>query len=294
MTTKYTLTGYPTTLMGMCLGSDGNIWTCAYNDIINKVTPAGVVSYYSGPSRSEDVCCLGNGLWITNALVGGISALNISTPGSVTHYTPTSLDTCGVCVGPDGNIWYTAGSSSAVTYIQAVSTSGTLVAGASLAGFVTNMLRLCAGPDGNLWVTDSGGHILQVNTSAVALNEYAVGTTPRDICTGPDGNLWVADYNALVWKVTTAGVATSYALSGAEPVAICKGPDGNLWVADALHAVWCVTPSGSATKTTLTGATPKAVCAGADGNIWVLDNAGYVWVIVLSTPKVYVGPLVVG
>jgi streptogramin lyase len=102
-----------------------------------------------------------------------------------------------------------------------------------------------------------------------------------------------------LWQVTTGGVATYFAPSGVSANCVCAGPDGNLWVGDQTHhCVWQINTSGVVlAQIVLTSSTPNSICAGPDGNIWVLDNTvgSYaVWVIVLSTPKVYVGPLVVG
>jgi len=297
MATKYVLT-LSSVLFDVCAGPDGNVWTCAYNDVVSKITPAGVVTTYGGPSRAEGIIKGPDGnLWLTNALGGGITKL--TTGGSGTHYS-VGTDSYGVCEGPDANIWYTYGSSSVATHIEAVTTGGSAVISVSPSG-ATNLVSICTGPDGNLWVADTGNKLWQVTTAgvctAVTLASYGPSSSRKCVCVGPDGNLWVAAGG--LWQVTTGGVATYFAPSGVSADCVCAGPDGNLWVGDQTHhCVWQINTSGVVlAQIVLTSSTPNSICAGPDGNIWVLDNTvgSYaVWVIVLSTPKVYVGPLVVG
>lgn len=297
MATKYVLT-LSSFLFDVCAGPDGNVWTCAYNAVVSKITPAGVVTTYSGPSRAEGIIKGPDGnLWLTNALAGGITKL--TTGGSGTHYS-VGTDSYGVCEGPDANIWYTYGSSSVATHIEAVTTGGSAVISVSPSG-ATNLVSICTGPDGNLWVADTGNKLWQVTTAgvctAVTLASHAPTNSRRAVSVGPDGNLWVAAGG--LWQVTTGGVATYFAPSGVSANCVCAGPDGNLWVGDQTHhCVWQINTSGVVlAQIVLTSSTPNSICAGPDGNIWVLDNTSgsyAVWVIVLSTPKVYVGPLVVG
>jgi streptogramin lyase len=239
-TNKYALTGYPTTILDISPGPDGNVWTCAYNDVINKITPAGVVTSFSGPSRSEGICTGPDSLlWITNALPGGISKYTVG--GSGTHYS-VGTDSYAVCSGPDGNVWYTYGSSSAATHIEAITTGGSGVISVSPTG-ATNLTSICTGSDGKLWVPDTGNKIWRVTTggsaTSYALASHAPGTSHSGICSGPDSNLWVAAGG--IWRVTTGGSATYFAPSGVNANSICPGSDGKLWVADGTHhCVWQV------------------------------------------------------
>jgi streptogramin lyase len=286
-TNKYALTGYAATILDISAGPDGNVWTCAYDDRINKITPAGVVTSFSGPDRSEGICTGPDSLlWITNALTGGISKYTVG--GSGTHYS-VGTDSYAVCSGPDGNVWYTYGSSSAATHIEAVDTSGVAIRSVALGA--TNLTSICTGSDSNLWVTDTGGYLWQVTTvggfMAVALTGHHPGTIRRCLCPGPDGNLWVAAGG--IWQVTTGGSATYFAPSGVNANSICPGSDGKLWVADGTHhCVWQVDTSGTVlAQVVLTGSTPNGICPGPDGNIWVLDSAGVaVWQVVIVVPSV--------
>jgi virginiamycin B lyase len=318
---KYALSA-SSVLFDVCAGPDGNVWTCAYNDVVSKVTPAGVVTTYSGPSRAEGIIKGPDGnLWLTNALAGGAGKM---TPGGAfTSYGGSGIDTYGICAGPDGNLWYTYGTSLAATHIEAVTTGGSAVISVSPSS-ATNLPSICTGPDGNLWVADTGNKLWQVTTAgvctAVTLASHAPGTSRRTVCAGPDGNLWVAAGG--LWQVTTGeeGVsdrtrpasrlrpefvspggpaATYFAPSGVSANCVCAGPDGNLWVGDQTHhCVWQINTSGVVlAQIVLTGSTPNSICAGPDGNIWVLDNtyAAYaVWQVVLAVVVAVAGGIVVG
>jgi virginiamycin B lyase len=284
---KYPLTAYSIPL-DICAGPDANVWTCAYDELVSKVTTAGSVTNYTGPSRCEGIIAGPDGLlWITNVLTGGISKM--TTGGTVTHYS-VGTDSYGVCVGPDGNIWYTYGSSSVATHIDAVTTSGASVASVTPSG-ATNLVSICAGPDGNLWAADTANKLWRVTPAGVctsfALASYAPVNSRKSVCVGPDGNLWVAAGG--LWQVTTAGVAMYFAPTGVSAKCVCAGPDGYLWVGDSTHhCAWQISTAGaSVAQITLTSAAPNSICAGPDGNIWVLDNASdseAAWQIVLPPP----------
>jgi streptogramin lyase len=148
---------------------------------------------------------------------------------------------------------------------------------ASTAGFPTS---------GTLNVVTTGGNGFIAYTGVAGGNQFTG-------CTYLSGTGTTVGTGAVVTG------ATYFAPSGVSANCVCAGPDGNLWVGDQTnHCVWQINTSGVVlAQIVLTSSTPNSICAGPDGNIWVLDNTSgsyAVWVIVLSTPKVYVGPLVVG
>lgn len=280
---KFAITG--TVQTGVCAGSDGNVYTCAFSDPINKITPAGSVSYFVGPSRSEDICTgLDSNLWVTNALAGGITRI-VPVTETETHFA-VGTDSYGVCVGPDGNIWFTCGTSATATHVQGITTAGASVANYAPTG-AGNMRRICAGPDGNLWCTDTNGNIWRINPTTGASAGFDFGGSFEDICAGPDGNLWAVNVTSGhqgIWKITTAGVGASFGFSS-DMYGICVGSDGALWAADYAQKAWQITTAGTVSASVaLAGAAGIGICAGPDDNIWVLDYYGNVWQIVLPTP----------
>ncbi len=99
-------------------------------------------------------------------------------------------------VGSDGHIWFTVPNGS---YVQNVSTSGTLSAQYPMPSSIGGLGGIVSGSDGALWVAGGAGGIARVTTSGV-VTTYSQGLGPTDdpfaMATGPDGNIWFTETNA--------------------------------------------------------------------------------------------------
>jgi virginiamycin B lyase len=130
----------------------------------------------------------------------------------------------GICVGPDGRIWFTE---VFADKIGAITTEG------ELSEFALSALSLpdsiIAGSDAALWFTERTGRIGRITTSGT-ITEFELGAGPRGIALGSDGNLWFTELDGRIGRITPDGGITQFSIpSGDEPWHIAAGPDGNLW-----------------------------------------------------------------
>ncbi len=188
----------------------------------------------------------------------------------VTHKVGSEPGLRNICVGPDGNLWFTEYTTGKVGKIT---TGGSVTEYALPAGSKPD--GIAAGSDGNLWFTDEGTSKVGKITTSGSITEYALpsGSAPKGIVGGGDGNLWFSDYgSSKVGKITTSGTVTAYALpAGSKPDSIAAGSDGNLWFTDeGTSKVGKITTSGSVTEYGLPAGSHPAndIAAGADGNLW--------------------------
>src|SRR5262249_29422173 len=101
-------------------------------------------------------------------------------------------------VGPDGNLWFTAGYIGRIPpsgYIGRITPSGA-VTEFHLPNPRSNPGALTVGPDGNLWFSDDGTVSIGRITPSAAVTESHPPTprsNPGALTVGPDGNLWFSD-----------------------------------------------------------------------------------------------------
>jgi streptogramin lyase len=213
----------------------------------------------------------------------------ITSSGDITEY-PMPHDLDALTVGPDGNLWITAGTPFSMfpnepamaPVIMKVSPSGTVLAelplpAPAIPGDITDAaLGITVGPDGNLWYGRLRGRIGRVTTSGVFTEFPVPGDSGGgshfvgEITNGPDGALWFVEaVGGRIGRVTTAGAFTMFSVPGANQLSdIVAGPDGNVWFTDrAANFVGSITPQGAIETIQIGGADQIAV--GADGNLWV-------------------------
>jgi streptogramin lyase len=233
---------------------------------------------------------LGNRMrFVRTWILGGLTALFASlliaagAPAAPEEATIISLapgiHALAVTVGPDGNLWFAAGSS-AVTpegQIGRVTPNGQVTefplhTMSSAQGIVT-------GPDGNLWFTEyEAGRIGRITTGGeiVKFPLPETDSQPSAIAAGPDGNLWFTEYGAnRIGRITPAGAITEFPLRhGRGPSAIAAAPDGNLWFTEyGANRIGRITPIGEISEFRLPGTDrrPNAIAAGLDGNLWFTE-----------------------
>ncbi|HEV7584664.1 MAG TPA: hypothetical protein VGO14_02685 [Solirubrobacteraceae bacterium] len=214
-----------------------------------------------------------------------VSAATAAPAGTITELSaglPVGSAPEEIAPGPDGNLWFVDGGTTAVGRITPAGGVSEFSAGLG-SGHDPN--AIAPGPDGNVWFTDetSTGAIGQV-TPGGTITEFSAGlkpgSAPSFIAPGPDGNLWFTDRGTTpaIGRITPSGTITEFSegLSpGGFPIAIAPGPDGNLWFTDGgtTKAVGKITPSGTITEFTglKAGSGPGTIAPGPDGNLWFTE-----------------------
>src|SRR5215469_8748802 len=248
---------------GVATDSAGNVYVADFaNDIIRKITPAGVVTTLAGTaniSGSTD----GTG---AAARFGGPWGVATDGAGNVFvadtfNYTVRKITPAGVVTtlaGTAGMPGSNDGAGAAARFNEplgvAVDSAGNVYVADALndtirkvtpAGVVTTL----AGSPGVFGSADGTGAAAQFNT-------------PQGVATDGAGNVYVADWlNQIIRKITPAGVVTTLAgtagMSGSadgtgaaarfyEPEAVATDGAGNVYVADGSNnVVRKITPDGT-------------------------------------------------
>jgi streptogramin lyase len=265
-------------------GSDGNLWfTEPGNNALGRITQAGTVAQFALAGLQASSSPLGitsgpNGLlYFTESgadRVGSINPLAGSNAAVLatlrqSKVVPSGNGTGaaglnGITVGPDGNLWFTESTASAVGRVTpdlaSITEIPTPTAAASPAGITT-------GPDGALWFTESAvnqvGRLVPPGTiSTVAGNgtpsfggdggpaTLAVLGGPSAVARDAAGDLYIADRNNdRVREVSSSGIITTVAGNGTDgsggdggpaifaqlssPTGVAVDAAGNLYIADA-------------------------------------------------------------
>jgi streptogramin lyase len=283
--------------------ASGNLYVAdASNDVIRKVTAAGVVSTLAGSAGVA-------------GMQDGTSAL-FSQPN-------------GVAVDAAGNVYVADTGNAAIRKITAAGAVTTLAGGSSNRGNVDGQgtaaqfkypVGIAVDGAGNLFVADAQTDTIRKVTAAGAVTTLAgtastTGDTdgtgsaalfnyPSGVTVDGAGNLYVTDtYNDTIRKITAAGVVSTLAgsagLSGSndgtgmyglfnQPVGVTLDASGNLYVADTGNGtIRRVTPAGAVTTVAGMAGTsglgdgtgtaalfnqPRGITAESTGNLYVADT----------------------
>ena len=230
---------------GVCVDGSGNVYVADdYNNMIRKITSAGVVTTVAGTTTAGSANGTGTG---------------------ATFHNPT-----GVCVDGSGNLYvadYTNNeirkivlSSGVVTTFAGSTTAGSANGTGTTATFNTPF-GIAIDGSGNFYVADKGNNMIRKISSAAVVTTLAGTTTagysdsngtsalfnaPTAVGVNGSGNIFVADANNNVIRmVTPAGVVTTYAGKGSSladggitvskfslPSGICVDGSGNVYVGD--------------------------------------------------------------
>lgn len=253
---------------GVCFDISGNVYVADQNNnIIRKITPAGVVTTLAG----SGVAGLVNGTG-TAAAFNQPSGLCADLSGNI--YVADSYNNVIRMITPAGVVTTLAGSGGQV-----------FADGPGLSAQFNSPYGICFDPiSGNLYVADqSNRRIRQITLSPNVVVSTIAGTgvagavngagssatfdAPTGVCTDASGNVYVADQNNnMIRKITTAGVVSTYAGSGTSgntngtgtaaqfdsPTGVSADLSGNIYVADySNHKIRKIDPS--TVVTTLAG-----------------------------------------
>ena len=213
----------------------------------------------------------------TGLTTSGPNLPSFDTANFAQYQLPSSSDrTSGITRGPDGNIWFTVGSTMKIGRITPAGAISEFQL--PTAGFPAPD-PIVSGSDGNLWFAEVCGKQIgkiTVNGVATILPTYLAGN-PVGITSGPDGNLWISTTGpSNVYKLTTAGVFTAY--PAPDGGAITTGPDGNLWVTGQnSKLIFRMTTSGqysTFSQGITPGVMPVDIVTGPDNNLWFTECNG--------------------
>ena len=286
-------------------GPDGNLWFVVFGDgsagasKVGRITTAGVVTELVLPDSSRPVGIVAGpdgAMWFTESgnstssvAIGRINTGTFPSGASVTHFTAGITPGAfpfGICVGPDGNLWFAERNNKAIARIT---TSG-VVTEFPIGPPKATPLGIVAGPDGNLWFSDrsdpdfgTNSSIGVMSTAGSVVKRISTPTAagnPTGITVGPDGRIWFVEFDGSMIGVlaTTAivpGDVTEYPTPTATPYRIVTGPDGNLWFTENGNGTGTkiakITTSGTITETTVL-AGPYGIAVGPDRALWFTEG----------------------
>ena len=277
-------------IVGMTLGSDGNIWTVNFDaDRVARITPSGQLTEFAFPNLFglRDITLGPDGnFWVTAENSGGFGIMshsgqmvkectNLKDPfNPAGNLNPESITRVG------DRVWFSSSSGTSLASFDANCVNPIGYNGGSGVDFVR-------GIGGSLWWSSVGtsriGRLDNPNSPTPTEVHWNVPmfSFPGDMVEGPNGRVWFTlrntDQIGSVSKTasidnTTLEVLTPPAGEVDTPYGIAAGPDGNLWFTSRDNSrVGRLTPGGAFT-TFSSGISPNSqpghIVAGPDFDLW--------------------------
>jgi sugar lactone lactonase YvrE len=171
---------------GIAVDAAGNIYVADRNDnMIRKVTPAGIVSTFAG--------------------TGGYALTDGDGPTVATFNRPV-----GVAVDAAGNVYVTDQGNTALRKITPAGAVTTLIGNTTTTALLNTLSGIAIDAQGNLYITDQTGRILFINTQNILYTLAGKANTsgfldgskttalfsgPTSIAVDAGKNIYVTDYN---------------------------------------------------------------------------------------------------
>lgn len=281
---------------GIAVDAAGNLYVTDFgNNLIRKITPAGIVSTLAGSGNDG----------------------NINAAGILASFNgPT-----GITIDASGNLFVADAGNNLIREVTSAGVVST-IAGSDSTGFINGIdtsatffapTGITVDGPGNLYVADAGNNAIRKITSGAVVDTFAANDTtlnstvptfknPTGIAVDAAGNLYVANYlDNTILKVNPAAAISIYAGTGLQgaangsagsatfyyPNSVALDKAGNLYVSDGVNnLIRKITPAGvvstlagsgvsGAADSTGTAASfngPAGLAVDAAGNVYVADS----------------------
>ncbi|MFY9739924.1 MAG: hypothetical protein WAK11_12880 [Candidatus Cybelea sp.] len=253
--------GDNTSIDGMALGSDGNVWFAEFNHIA-KITPSGKITEFTYPSgystnQYGGVTTGSDGnIWFAESSNNAIGRVVPST-GKITMFPiPVSCTPAAVVLGNDKNVWFACLASAPL--LGDITPKGKVATFAIGGAFSANETeQFCArGPDGEPWcASGNDGTVFRINTTSNTVTTFTPplgsGARPDAVAAGSDGNLWIdsvgGDLDVLVTNpMTVTPTKLAFSAPGQKKTVLVSETGTSSWTAKSSNtAVASVTQGGS-------------------------------------------------
>lgn len=228
---------------GIAAGPDGNIWVTEPSQArVVRITPAGAITEVPLPHGTVPYAIVAGpdgALWFVDA--NGPRLGRLTTAGTVMEY-PLPEDRLagigGLALGPDGNLWYTAGQ-----HVGRVTLRGAVTVFPFPPDYNAvdgTQMPIVAGPDGNLWAFAISRTTLWRITTRGVFTPFGVTLNIGCFCgalaVAPDHTFWVTTMSDVLSVSTSGEVLYDYPVAtGKLPLTIAVGPDHALWLTEAVR-----------------------------------------------------------
>ncbi len=202
--------------------------------------------------------------------------------------------TNGIALGPEDNLWFTAGGGIGLIKPSATESEDFLLPPVKEAIVNTQPLPntavggITVGPEHeNLWFTEVENNTSKIgrinSTKPIEIKEYTLppqndlgtdtrGASSENIAVGPNNTLWLTEPGShAIGVVNTEGTLLDKIglKESDDPQSITAGPEGNMWFTDpnAPYVIGRVNPAGEVSEFPAPSA-PASIVEGPDGNMW--------------------------
>jgi streptogramin lyase len=222
------------------------------------------------------------------SVAGAVSSTTTVTLAPLQSGTPVSVPGGNVQVmakGPDGNVWFVAGTGQSFSIGQYVIATGAIHLFALPSGVIPS--DLVTGGDGNLWFFDTARTTFGQITTGGLLRQFAAAFAATDLVEGVDGNIWFLTSQAAapLGKITTNGSISTYAAGPSTMLyGITPSKNHRMYFLASVSAgleLGSVNADGSGltyVATTLENDGPLGysdLYAGGDGNFYTVEPVGF-------------------
>ncbi len=222
-------------------GPDGIVYYTHNNSALGRITNAGVPLPDVGEpfqATTNHLAVVGRSVWMTDFNADVLWRYDIDA-GTLTSVALTGgADPGDIAAGPDGVLWFTAGSPSQIMSFDPATGvfTGTAIPSEG------QPRSVAVATDGTVWFTEIVvDRIGRLDPATRVSTVFTVGVEGVDgetaeIAAAPDGSMWFTQaFAGNIARIDPAGqvTAVSKAVKGSEPQGITVAANGNPWYVDS-------------------------------------------------------------